>query len=38
MLEFTKLFCIETNIFQRFVIVYKYFKFLNKDPIVKDVL
>ncbi len=38
MLEFTKLFCIETNIFQRFVIVYKYFRFLNKDPIVKDVL
>lgn len=38
MLEFTKLFCIETNIFQRFVIVYKYFKFLNTEPIVKDVL
>src|SRR3989339_343291 len=38
MLEFTKLFCIETNFFQRFVIVYKYFKFLNTEPIVKDVL
>ncbi len=38
MLEFTKLFCIETNIFQRFVIVYKYFKFLNTEPIVKDIL
>lgn len=38
MLEFTQLFSIERNIFQRFVIVYKYICFLNKEPIVKDVL
>lgn len=38
MLEFTRLFCIERNIFQRFVIVYKYIRFLNKDPLTKDIL
>lgn len=38
MLEFTQLFSIERNIFQRFVIVYKYICFLNKEPVVKDVL
>lgn len=38
MLEFTRLFSIETNVFQRFVIVYKYFRFLNRDPLVKNVL
>ena len=38
MLEFTQLFCLETNVFQRFVIVYKYIRLLRKDPLVKDVL
>jgi hypothetical protein len=36
--EFARLFSIERNIFQRFVIVYKYIRFLNSDPLVKDVL
>lgn len=38
MLESARLFSIERNIFERFVIVYKYIRFLNKDPIVKDAL
>jgi len=38
MLEFTRLFLIERSCFQRFVIVYKYIRFLNKDPLAKDVL
>ncbi len=38
MLEFTQLFCLETNVFQRFVIVYKYIRLLQTDPIAKDVL
>ena len=38
MLEFTQLFCIEQNIFQRFVIVYKYIRFLNKEPLAKNIL
>lgn len=38
MLDFTRLFCVEANVFQRFVIVYKYFKFLNTDPVVKEIL
>ena len=36
--EFARLFSIERNIFQRFVIVYKYIRFCNSDPLVKDVL
>jgi hypothetical protein len=36
--EFARLFSIETNIFQRFVIVYKYIRFLNSDPLVQDIL
>ncbi|MFW0837525.1 MAG: hypothetical protein ACKKL5_00820 [Candidatus Komeilibacteria bacterium] len=36
--EFARLFSIETNIFQRFVIVYKYIRFLNSDPLIKDIL
>jgi len=36
--EFSRLFSIERNIFQRFVIVYKYIRFLNSDPLVKDIL
>ena len=38
MLELTRLFCIEGNIFQKFVIVHKYIWFLNKDPLTKDIL
>ena len=38
MLEFTQLFCIERNIFQRFVIVYKYIRFLNKEPLAKSIM
>ncbi len=38
MLEFTQSFSVERNTFQRFVIVYKYVSFLNKEPIVKDIL
>jgi len=38
MLELTRLFCIERNIFQRFVIVHKYIWFLNKDPLTKEIL
>lgn len=38
MLELTRLFCIESNIFQRFVIVYKYITLIDKDPITKGVL
>lgn len=36
--EFARLFSIERNLFQRFVIVYKYIRFLNSDPLVKNVL
>jgi hypothetical protein len=36
--EFARLFSIERNIFQRFVIVYKYICFCNSDPLVKDIL
>lgn len=36
--EFARLFSIERNIFQRFVIVYKYIRFCNSEPIVKGVL
>lgn len=38
MLEFTRLFCLETSIFQRFVIVYKYIYFLNSDPLAKNIM
>jgi len=38
MLEFTRLFCLETSIFQRFVIIYKYIYFLNSDPLAKNIL
>jgi hypothetical protein len=38
MLELTRLFCIERNIFQRFVIVYRYIRLLNKDPLTKEIL
>ncbi len=38
MLEFTQLFSIERNVFQRFVIVYRYIYFLNSDPITKGIL
>lgn len=38
MLEFTRLFCLETSIFQRFVIIYKYIYFLNSDPVAKNIL
>jgi hypothetical protein len=37
-LELTRLFCIERNIFQRFVIVYRYIRLLNKDPLTKEIL
>ncbi len=38
MLEFTQLFCLETGIFQRFVIIYKYIYFLNSDPLAKNIM
>jgi hypothetical protein len=38
MLELTRLFCIENNIFQRFVIVYKYITLIDKDPVTKEIL
>ncbi len=38
MLELTRLFCIENNIFQRFVIIYKYITLIDKDPVTKEVL
>jgi len=38
MLELTKLFFVERNIFQRFVIVYRYIRLLNKDPLAKEIL
>ncbi len=38
MLELTRLFCIERNIFQKFVIVYKYIRLLNKDPLTQEIL
>lgn len=38
MSEFARLFSIERNIFQRFVIAYKYFTYLNTEPTVKDIL
>jgi len=38
MLEFTQLFSIERNVFQRFVIVYKYICFLHSDPLTKGIL
>ena len=38
MLEFTRLFCIETSIFQRFVIIHKYIYFLNSDPLAKNIM
>lgn len=38
MSEFARLFSIERNIFQRFVIAYKYFTYLNTDPVIKGIL
>lgn len=38
MLELTQLFSIERNVFQRFVIIYKYIGYLNADPLVKNIL
>jgi hypothetical protein len=38
MLEFTRLFCLETSVFQRFVIIYKYIYFLNSDPLAKNIM
>ncbi len=38
MLELTRLFCLERNIFQRFVIVYRYICLLNADPLTKEIL
>ncbi|MFH1790103.1 MAG: hypothetical protein ABH832_03495 [bacterium] len=38
MLELTKLFCIERSLFQKLVIIYKYIRLLNKDPLAKDIL
>ncbi len=36
--EFARLFSLETNLFQRLVIVYKYIRFLNTDPLAKNIL
>jgi len=36
--EFARLFSIERNLFQRFVIVYKYIRYCNSEPIVKGIL
>jgi hypothetical protein len=38
MLELTRLFCIENNLFQKFVIVYQYITLIDKEPITKKVL
>ncbi len=38
MLELTRLFCIERNVFQKFVIVYKYITLIDKDPITQGIL
>ena len=38
MLELTRLFSIERNIFQKFVIVYKYIGLLNTDPLTRGIL
>jgi len=38
MLELTRLFCVERNIFQKFVIIYKYITFIDKDPITQGIL
>lgn len=38
MLKFTKLFSLETSVFQRFVIIYKYIRFLHSDPVAKNIL
>jgi hypothetical protein len=38
MLELTRLFCIERNIFQKFVIICKYIRLLNKAPLTQEIL
>lgn len=38
MTELTGLFTIERNIFQKLIIIYKYIKLLNKDPLAKNIL
>lgn len=38
MLALTKLFSVEQNIFQRFVIVQDYMHFLDTDPLTKDIM
>ncbi len=38
MLEFSQLFSIEQNRFQKFVIVYRYIHFLKTNPLAKDIL
>jgi len=38
MSEFTRLFGIERNIFQKLVIVYKYIRLLHRDPLAKNIL
>lgn len=38
MLELTRLFCVESNLFQKFIIVYQYITLLDKDPITKKIL
>ena len=37
-LELTKLLCTETGIFQKLVIIYKYIRLLNTDPLAKNIL
>ncbi len=38
MLELTRLFCVERNVFQKFVIIYRYITLIDKDPIIHDIL
>ena len=37
-LELTGLLCAETGIFQKLVIIYKYIRLLNTDPLAKNIL
>jgi len=37
-LELTRLLCTETGIFQKLVIIYKYIRLLNTDPLAKNIM
>jgi len=38
MLELTSLFSVETTIFERLVLIYKYFRLIDNDPLAKEML